>query len=158
MEARIKNYCKWGVTFALSWNVLLLSVYTIMCLVEGVAFSDNITVDSWLGFYIWYALATLVWFYVGYGLRKEYVTKREVYLSSFKDLDKEKVNRLFKLHFLGGYSKMLTVFFVAAIPWYMIANVRSDLRLKDIIYIAFFMIASLVCLYFTKYTKRKMHG
>ena len=129
-----------------------------MCLVEGVAFSDNITVDSWLGFYIWYALATLVWFYVGYGLRKEYVTKREVYLSSFKDLDKEKVNRLFKLHFLGGYSKMLTVFFVAAIPWYMIANVRSDLRLKDIIYIAFFMIASLVCLYFTKYTKRKMRG
>ena len=46
MDERIKNYCKWGVAVALLWNVLILSVYSIMCLVEGVPFSENIEVDS----------------------------------------------------------------------------------------------------------------
>ena len=42
MDNRIKNYCKWGVALALSWNVLTISVYSLMCLVEGVPFSDNL--------------------------------------------------------------------------------------------------------------------
>ena len=50
---------------------------------------------------------------------------------------------------------MLTVLFVTAIPWYMIANVRNELKLKDVIYIGIFMVASLIFLYVTKYTKRK---
>ena len=156
MGKNTQNPCKWGAAFALSWNVLILGVYTIMCFAEGVAFSENIEVDSWLGFYICYAMATLVWFYIGYALRKEYVTKRDVYLSSFKDLSKEKVNKLFKLHFLGRYSKILTAVFVTAIPWYMIANVRGDLRMKDIIYIAIFMIASIICMSVTNYTKKQV--
>ena len=90
MNNNIQNCCKWGVAVAILWNVLSLSVYSITCLVEGVPFSENIEVDSWLGFYIWYALATLAWFYVGYGLRKEYITERDVYISSFKELSKEK--------------------------------------------------------------------
>ena len=156
MSNTIQNLCKWGATFALSWNILILGVYSVMCLTEGVAFSDNIEVDSWLGFYICYAMATLVWFYIGYALRKEYMTKREVYLSSFKELSKEEVNKLFKLHFLGRYSKILTAVFVTVIPWYMIANVRGDLRMKDIIYIAIFMIASIICMSVTNYTKRQV--
>ena len=154
MNNNIQNYCKWGAAVAISWNVLSLSVYSLMCLVEGVPFSENLEVDSWLGFYIWYALATLAWFYVGYGLRKEYVTERDVYISSFKDLSKEKVDKLYKLHFLGRYTKILTALFVTAIPWYMIAKVRDELRMKDIIYIGIFMVASLVFLYITKYTKK----
>ena len=154
MNNNIQNYCKWGVAIAISWIVLSLSVYSITCLVEGVPFSENLEVDSWLGFYIWYALATLAWCYVGYGLRKEYATERDVYISSFKDLSKEKVDKLYKLHFIGRYTKILTALFVTAIPWYMIANVRDELRMKGIIYIGIFMVASLVFLYITKYTKK----
>ena len=45
-----------GGALALSWNVLVLGVYAITCLVEGVPFSANIEVDSWLGFYACYAM------------------------------------------------------------------------------------------------------
>ncbi len=85
MDAKRKNYCKWGIVFALAWNVLILSVYTITCFMEGVPFTENIEVDSWSCFYVCYALMTVAWFYIGYALRKEYVTKREAYVSSFKD-------------------------------------------------------------------------
>ena len=77
-------------------------------------------------------MGTAFWFYIGYALRKEYINKREVYLSSLKKRSKEIIGKFFKLHFLGRYSKILIAVFVTAIPWYMIAGISNELRLKDI--------------------------
>lgn len=144
--------------FALVWNVLILGNYTGMCLVEGVAFFDNIEVDSWLGFYFCSAMATAVWFYIGYALRKEYVIQKDQFVSSFKDINRIDVERLFKLNFISRYTKILTVVFVTAIPWYMIAHVRSDLKMRDIIFIGIFIVASVVCFSITKHLIGKIRG
>lgn len=156
MDDKKNNYFKWGIAFALSWNILIIGIYTIMCIINGVGFSENIEVDSWYGFYACYVMATLVWFYIGYGLRKEYITKKGMFVSSFSDISKSKTEEIFRLHFIKRYSKILTIVFVTAIPWYMIANVREDLRTKDIVYISIFMIVSTVLAYLTKSLSKRI--
>ena len=109
MNNKTKNYCKWGIAFAIVWNVFILGFYSLMCLSEGVPFTENIEVDSWIGFYFCYALATTVWFYIGYGLRKEYVTKKESHLSAYGNSGESEKN--FKLDFIRQYIKLLLSFF-----------------------------------------------
>ncbi len=76
MEQRKKNYCKWGAGFAIGWLALTLGIYTLICLVEGVPFSENMEADSCTVFYICYAITILVWFYIGYALRRSIGRKK----------------------------------------------------------------------------------
>lgn len=150
MDAKRKNYCKWGVVFALLWNVLILSVYTITCLVEDVPFNENIEVDSWSCFYVCYALMSAAWFYIGYALRKEYVTKKEAYASSFNDVArKSEIDRLFKLFFIRQYSKQLTNVFIVFIPFYILHKIRGAWEVDNYIILGIFIVAAIVCKYIT---------
>ena len=97
MEQKIKNYCAWGVAFAIGWNVLIWVVYAILCLGDGVAFPENFEVEHWLGFYVCYALATMAWFYIGYALRKEFCGGKAGFVAALKGVDEPTADRC---HFL----------------------------------------------------------
>lgn len=145
-----KEYSKWGAIFAIGWNIAILSIYAAMCAIEGVPFSEGLEVDTWVGFWICYALATAVWFYIGFALRKEYLTKKFQYIDAFPDIPRERVNKLFQLYFWRKYARILTVVAGTAVPWYIIANVTDELRTKDAIYICLFIAVAMGCLYAVK--------
>ena len=150
MKKYTKEYSKWGAIFAIGWNVVILSIYAVMCAIEGVPFSEGMEADTWVGFWICYALATAVWFYIGYALRKEYLTKKFQYIAAFPDIPRERVNTLFQLYFWRKYARILTIVAGTAIPWYIIANVTDDLQRKDAIYICLFIVIALSSLYTVK--------
>ena len=150
MKKYAQEYRKWGWIFAIGWNVAILSVYAIVCAIEGVPFSKGMEADTWVGFWICYALATAVWFYIGYALRKEYLTKKFQYIAAFPDMPRESVNTLFQLYFWRKYARILTVVAGTAIPWYIIANVSDEITQKDAIYICLFIFIAMGSLFAVK--------
>ena len=150
MKKYTKEYSKWGGIFAIGWNVVILSIYAIVCAIDGVPFSEGLEADTWVGFWSCYALATLVWFYIGYALRKEYLTKKFQYIDAFPDLPRSRVNTLFQLYFWRKYARILTVVSGTAIPWYIIANVSDEITQKDAIYLSLFVVITLAAIFAVK--------
>ena len=144
------EFSRWGIFFAIAWNIIILGTYSIVSRVEEVSFFENIETDIWYSFGACYLLATIMWYYIGYVLRKDFVSKKEMYFSTYKHMNRRKVDLLFNLHFFRKYSRFLTSVFASAIPWYMIANVRGELRKKDIVYLGIFTGISLVLLFTSK--------
>ncbi len=154
MEQRKKNYCKWGVGFAIGWIALTLGIYTLTCLVEGVPFTENMEADNWTAFYVCYAITVLACFYIGYGLRKEYRTKEEAVVASSED--PIKASERFRLRFIRRYSRMMVLVFVLGIAQRLLFNVHGELRTKDAILVGVLMVASLVCAYLNRRITRKL--
>lgn len=142
MDKQTQDFLNWGVAFAIAWNVLILTIYSLSCWVEGVPFSGNIEVDSWSGFYISYALTTLVCCSIGYALRKEYITGKEAYLSSSEEA--QKTAKEYQRQFVGRYAKMVTRLLLIAVFWYWIANIGPDWQTKDSIYSTILVVATLI--------------
>lgn len=150
MKKNNNKYHKSGLKVAILWNVLILGIYSISCLVQGVPFSENIEVDTWTGFIICYILTTLAWYYIGYALHKEYSKRKATYLSFYGNLDRKKVDKLFNLYFFRRYAKILTIVAGTAIPWYIIANIGEELQTRHIVSISIIIVAAVTLLYTVK--------
>lgn len=155
MKEEKKEYCKYGILFTVGWNIVLLALLIITNLVEGNELFYYKSVH-WYDMPIIIMIWSLVWYWIGYSLRKEFLLQREYYQQKFQMLDQQKLKDLFKIRYLLRYAKILAVVTITAIPWYIIGCVRAYFNLRDIIVISILFICSLLLFFTARYLKRKV--
>ncbi len=155
MKEETKDYCKYGILFTIAWNIVLFILLVITNLVEGneLFFYES---THWYDMPVIILIWSLVWYWIGYSLRKEFLFQRKYYQHKFQMLNQQKIKDLFKIHYLSRYAKILTVVCITAIPWYVIGYVRDHFNLTDIIIMSVLFIWSLILYFTARYLKRKV--
>ena len=150
MSGQMKDLCKWGVGFMLGWNVLILSIYILDCLLSGVPFTENMEVDSWSAFWVCYAFLSLMCFYIGYALRKEFITKKETYVACRKEQPQNEVERIYRLNFVRRYSKLFTRLVFVAILYNIFIHIQDDRQIRYFVNVGIFLGGMILCYCITR--------
>ena len=154
MKTAKKEYNKYGVSFAIVWNIFLISLIVITNLVENNPLF-HIESAHWYDMPIIMSVWTLIWYWIGYSLRKEFLLQRAYYLETYKTLDQEKVCKLFRTHYLKRYAKILTVVSATAIPWYIIGYVRDEFVTRNFIVMGILFVLAVALFFLTRYLKKE---
>ena len=155
MKKNQKDYSKYGILFTVGWNIVLLALLVITNLVEG---NELFYYESvhWYDMPIIVTIWSLVWYWIGYSLRKEFLLQREYYQQKFQMLDQQKIKDVFKIRYLSRYAKILTVVSITAVPWYIIGYVRDKMETENYVVIGVLLMVSLMLFIVYRHLKNKI--
>ena len=137
---------KYGLAAVVGWNILLVVLVLIMSTVKGISFSyifDDGT--GGVGMSIFLLIWSLIWYGIGYKLRKDFITTRSMYREQVPLLELKQFNKTYRGYYIGKQAKLLSIVFATAIPWYMIGYVDFPMTTKDVIIVAILAVISASC-------------
>ena len=145
------DFNRYGLATMIGWNVLLVVLILIVSTVKGVSMSyifDDGT--GGVGMSIFLLIWSLIWYGIGYKLRKDFITTRSMYREQVPLLELKQFNKTYRGYYIGKQAKLLSIVFATAIPWYMIGNVDFPMTTKDIIIVAILAVISASCFYLSR--------
>ena len=154
MKTAKKEYNKYGVSFAIVWNMFLVTLIVVTNLIENNPLFQ-IESEHWYDMPIIMTIWTLIWYWIGYNLRKEFLLQRGYYLEMYKTLDPKKVGKLFRTHYLKRYAKILTIVSATAIPWYIIGYVRDEFVTRNFVVMGILFLLAFMFFFLTRYLKKE---
>ena len=92
----------------------------------------------------------LIWFGIGRHYSIDYESKKRVFMQKFQDIDENIVVHVFRKAYFSNIARMLSIVFFISIPFYVAANVRDTVSLKNGISIGILMILSIISYIFYK--------
>lgn len=87
----------------------------------------------------------LIWFAIGRHFSMDYDNKKAVFMKKYKDFDEVITSKTFEKAYFADIARILATLFAIAVPFYVAANVRGAITLKNCIYIGILMILSMIC-------------
>ena len=145
------NFNRYGLATMIGWNILLVVLVLIVSIIKGFPFTyifDDGT--GGIGMSIFLLIWSLIWYGIGYKSRKDFVITRNMYREQVPLLEHEQFNKAYRDHYIGKQTKLLSIVFVTAIPWYAITYVRLPFSHNDIVIIAILVTISVSCFYISK--------
>ena len=85
----------------------------------------------------------LIWFAIGKHYSRDYELKEQVFIKKYEAIDGNIVRSMFKKAYFSDIARMLSRVFFIAVPFYVAANVKDTVTLRNCIYIGILMIISI---------------
>lgn len=85
----------------------------------------------------------LIWFAIGKHYSRDYELKEQACIKKYEAIDGNIVRSMFKKAYFSDIARMLSRVFFIAVPFYVAANVKDTVTLKNCIYIGILMIISI---------------
>ena len=147
----VNDLNRYGLVTMIGWNILLVVLILIVSTIKGVSMFyilDDGT--GGVGMSIFLLIWSLIWYGIGYKLRKDFITTRSMYREQVPLLELKQFNKAYRNYYIGKQAKLLSIVFVTAIPWYIIGHVDFPMTTKDIIIVAILAVISVSCFYFSR--------
>lgn len=106
-----------------------------------------------IGISIFFFIWSFFWYVIGYKSRKDYVLRRKMFKENFSLLDDKKFNKVFRIHYVSGQAKILSIVFLTAIPWYILGYTNESISKENIIIVISMGTLSLICFLISKKIK-----
>lgn len=137
--------------FMFSWISFLVILY------GAYSFITNKPLDMFLdeetGGFIslgFFTLWAFIWFCIGKHMSKDFAIKKSFFKQKYPLLKTEELNRAFTALYKAKIAKSISFVFFCAVPFYLAANVKGAITLKNTIYCGCFMIISIVLFLYSK--------
>ena len=147
MDKHIKN----GMISMCIWIIFLVILFGSYLYLTDAPFTYFI--DKETGGFIsgsFFLAWALIWFGIGRHYSIDYESKKRVFLQKFQDVDENIVLNAFRKAYFSNIARMLSMVFFVAVPFYVAANVRDTVTLKNCISIGILMILSIITYLFYK--------
>lgn len=99
--------------------------------------------NRWLISATFFIAWALIWFGIGRHYSLDYELKEQAFIKKHEGIDETIRLTMFKKAYFSNIAHMLSRVFFIAVPFYVAANVKDTVTLKNCIYIAILMIASI---------------
>lgn len=106
-----------------------------------------------IGISIFFFIWSFFGYVIGYKSRKDYVLRRKMFKENFSLLDDKKFNKVFRIHYVSGQAKILSIVFLTAIPWYILGYTNESISKENIIIVISMGTLSLICFLISKKLK-----
>ena len=133
MDRHIKN----GMLSMGVWILFLVVLFGSYMIFTDSPFSDLL--DEETGGFIsgaFFLAWALIWFAIGKHYSRDYELKKQAFVEKY-------TRTMFKKAYFSDIARMLSRVFFIAVPFYVAANVKDTVTLKNCIYIGILMIASI---------------
>lgn len=150
MDRHIKN----GMLSMGVWILFLVVLFGSYMAFTDSPFSDLL--DEETGGFIsgaFFLAWALVWFAIGKHYSRDYELKEQAFIKKYEAIDGNIVRSMFKKVYFSDIARMLSRVFFIAVPFYVAANVKDTVTLRNCIYIGILMIISIAL-----YGYYKMNG
>lgn len=140
MDRHIKN----GMLSMGVWILFLVVLFGSYMIFTDSPFSDLL--DEETGGFIsgaFFLAWALIWFAIGKHYSSDYELKKQAFIKKFEAIDGNIVRSMFKKAYFSDIARMLSRVFFIAVPFYVAANVKDTVTLRNCIYIGILMIASI---------------
>ena len=147
----VNDLNRYGLATMIGWNILLVVLILIVSTVKGVSmfyiFNDG---TGGVGMSIFLLIWSLIWYGIGYKSRKDFITTRSMYREQVPLLELKQFNKAYRNYYIGKQTKLLSIVFATAIPWYVIGYIRLPISHTNIIILAILAIISVSCFCISK--------
>ena len=150
MDRHIKN----GMLSMGVWILFLVVLFGSFMVFTDSPFSDLL--DEETGGFIsaaFFLAWALIWFAIGKHYGRDYELKEQAFIKKYETIDRNIVRSMFKKAYFSDIARMLSRVFFIAVPFYVAANVKDTVTLRNCIYIGILMIISIAL-----YGYYKMNG
>lgn len=140
MDRHIKN----GMLSMGVWILFLVVLFGSYMTFTDSPFSDLL--DEETGGFIsgaFFLAWALVWFAIGKHYSRDYELKEQAFIKKYEAIDGNIVRSMFKKVYFSDIARMLSRVFFIAVPFYVAANVKDTVTLRNCIYIGILMIISI---------------
>lgn len=140
MDRHIKN----GMVSMGVWIIFLVVLFGSYLTITDTPFSCLL--DEETGGFIsatFFIAWALIWFGIGRHYSLDYELKEQAFIKKYEGIDETIRLTMFKKAYFSNIAHMLSRVFFIAVPFYVAANVKDTVTLKNCIYIAILMIASI---------------
>lgn len=137
MDRHIKN----GMLSMGVWILFLVVLFGSFMIFTDSPFSDLL--DEETGGFIsaaFFLAWALIWFAIGKHYSRDYELKEQAFIKKYEAIDGNIVRSMFKKAYFSDIARMLSRVFFIAVPFYVAANVKDTVTLKNCIYIGILMI------------------
>ena len=141
MDRHIKN----GIISMSIWIIFLVILFGSYLYLTDNPFS--IFIDKETGGFIsasFFLVWALIWFAIGRHYSIDYELKKQVFLQKYQEIDPMFVCKAFKKAYFSNIARMLSTVFFVSVPFYVAANVRDSVTLKNCIFIGILMALSII--------------
>ena len=140
MDRHIKN----GMLSMGVWILFLVVLFGSYMIFTDSPFSDLL--DEETGGFIsgaFFLAWALIWFAIGKHYSRDYELKKQAFIKKYEAIDGNIVRSMFKKAYFSDIARMLSRVFFIAVPFYVAANVKDTVTLRNCIYIGILMIISI---------------
>ena len=126
------------------WILFLVVLFGSYMIFTDSPFSDLL--DEETGGFIsgaFFLAWSLIWFAIGKHYSRDYELKKQAFIKKYEAIDGNIVRSLFKKAYFSDIARMLSRVFFIAVPFYVAANVKDTVTLRNCIYIGILMIISI---------------
>ena len=126
------------------WILFLVVLFGSYMIFTDSPFSDLL--DEETGGFIsgaFFLAWALIWFAIGKHYSRDYELKKQAFIKKYEAIDGNIVRSMFKKAYFSDIALMLSRVFFIAVPFYVAANVKDTVTLKNCIYIGILMIISI---------------
>lgn len=131
---------KFGLATMLTWIFLLALVVVIAYFTGNADIKEN---KEGVAVEVMVIVTSTIWYLIGYYSRRDYLRKEKFYVESNAHIDEQIVKDEYRKDFISRKSKMLSIVFIGAIPWYILGNTDELNRNKTWIVISLMAICSI---------------
>ena len=147
----LNNFHKYGWITMIAWNLLLVILMLIVSTIRKVPFTyifdDGM---SGVGISLFLLLWSIIWYGIGYKSRKDFVLIRNIYREQVPLLEQAQFDKVYRNYYIAKQSKLLSIVFATAIPWYIIGYVDFPMTTKDIVIVAVLAVISASCFFISR--------
>lgn len=140
MDRHIKN----GMLSMGVWILFLVVLFGSYMIFTDSPFSDLL--DEETGGFIsgaFFLAWALIWFAIGKHYSRDYELKKQAFIKKYEAIDGNIVRSMFKKAYFSDIAHMLSRVFFIAVLFYVAANVKDTVTLRNCIYIGILMIISI---------------
>lgn len=126
------------------WILFLVVLFGSYMIFTDSPFSDLL--DEETGGFIsgaFFLAWALIWFAIGKHYSRDYELKKQAFIKKYEAIDGNIVRSMFKKAYFSDIAHMLSRVFFIAVLFYVAANVKDTVTLRNCIYIGILMIISI---------------
>ena len=138
------RHIKYGMLSMGVWILFLVVLFGSFMTFTDSPFSDLL--DEETGGFIsgaFFIAWALIWFAIGKHYSRDYELKEQVFIKKYEAIDGNIVRSMFKKAYFSDIARMLSRVFFIAVPFYVAANVKDIVTLRNCIYVGILMIISI---------------
>lgn len=146
------RHVKTGILFMSMWVLFIVLLFGIYMYITDTPFSYFLDEETGgfisAGFFLAWAL---IWYGIGRHFSRDYEIKKNIFINNCQGVDGRIASEAFRKSYFSKTSRMLSIVFFVSVPFYVAANVKDTVTLKNAIYIGILMAFSII---FYAYNKK----
>ncbi len=123
----MKDHVRYGLLTTIVWNIFVVTAFTLKSVYTDFSLANEFKGDGYL--LLLFPIAwSFMWYYVGQGIRKEYIGQKNYFRELAPDVPVEKYNRVFRQYYTAKYAKILGRLAILSVPAYLIFPLREEIN------------------------------